>query len=69
MTIMTAAHRDPSGLTADEVTRLEAAWAAGMGNWASLSPASRVVVVEDTGHHIEVDQPQLVIEELLTLLP
>jgi pimeloyl-ACP methyl ester carboxylesterase len=69
MTIMTAAHRDPSGLTAEEVTRLEAEWAAGMEDWAGLSPASSVVVVEDTGHHIEVDQPQLVIEQLLKLLP
>jgi pimeloyl-ACP methyl ester carboxylesterase len=68
MTIMTAAHRDPSGLTADEVTRLDAEWAAGMQDWAGMSPASTVVVVEDTGHHIELDQPQLVIEELLELL-
>jgi pimeloyl-ACP methyl ester carboxylesterase len=69
MTIMTAAHRDSSGLTAEQVTRLEAKWAAGMDDWAGLSKASSVVVVEDTGHHIEVDQPQLVIDELLKLLP
>jgi pimeloyl-ACP methyl ester carboxylesterase len=69
MTIITAAHRDPSGLTAEEATRLEAEWAAGMEEWASLSPASSVVVVEDTGHHIEVDQPHLVIDEVLKLLP
>jgi pimeloyl-ACP methyl ester carboxylesterase len=69
MTIMTAEHRDPSGLSAEEITRLEAEWATGMEDWASLSSAASVVVVEDTGHHIEVDQPQHVIEELLQLLP
>jgi pimeloyl-ACP methyl ester carboxylesterase len=69
MTIMTAAHRDPSGLTDEEVTRLEAEWAVGMEEWAQLSLASSVVVVEDTGHHIELDQPQLVIDELSKLLP
>jgi hypothetical protein len=26
------------------------------------------IAVEDTGHHIEVDQPQLVVDELLELL-
>jgi pimeloyl-ACP methyl ester carboxylesterase len=69
MTIMTAAHRDPSGLTAEEVDRLDVVWAAGMDDWASLSSASSVVVVDDSGHHIEVDQPHLVVEELLELLP
>jgi hypothetical protein len=28
-----------------------------------------VVVVEDTGHHIEVDQPARVVDEVLSLLP
>ena len=37
--------------------------------WASLSSRSRLVTVEDTGHHIEVDRPELVVEELLDLIP
>jgi pimeloyl-ACP methyl ester carboxylesterase len=69
LTVMTAAHRDSSGLTPDEVARLEGEWAAGMEHWAGLSSSSTVVSVEDTGHHIEVDQPQLVVAELLELLP
>jgi pimeloyl-ACP methyl ester carboxylesterase len=69
MTIMTAAHRDGSGLGPGELARLDTEWAAGVERWAGLSSASNVVSVEDTGHHIEVDQPQLVVEELLKLLP
>jgi pimeloyl-ACP methyl ester carboxylesterase len=36
--------------------------------WASLSPASTVVSVRDTGHTIQLDQPALVIEEIAGLL-
>ena len=34
-----------------------------------LSTSSSIVSVEDTGHRTEVDQPQLVVDELLQLLP
>jgi len=68
MTVMTAAHRDPQGITPDELARLETLWAEGMERWAGLSSLSSIVIVEDTGHHIEVDQPQLVVNELLELL-
>ena len=68
MTVMTAAHRTAPELTQAELTRLDTVWAQGVERWAGLSSSSSVVSVEDTGHHIEVDQPQLVIEELLELL-
>jgi pimeloyl-ACP methyl ester carboxylesterase len=68
-TVMTAAHRDGSGLAPDELARLEAAWNEGVARWAALSPSSDVVTVEHTGHHIEIDQPQLVIAEVVKLLP
>ena len=68
MTVMTAAHRsDP--LAPSELTRLDALWAEGVERWAGLSTSSSIVSVDDTGHHIEIDQPQLVIDELLKLLP
>jgi pimeloyl-ACP methyl ester carboxylesterase len=69
LTVVTAAHREPAGLTPDELARLDALWADGMRRWAALSTSSTVVTVEDTGHHIEVDQPELVTEELLKLVP
>jgi pimeloyl-ACP methyl ester carboxylesterase len=68
MTVMTAAHRTGPGLTDDELARLDAVWAAGMERWAGLSSSSRIVSVDDTGHHIEIDQPQAVAAELLGLL-
>lgn len=68
LTVMTGAHRDATGLSPEEVERLDAAWAAGQERWAGLSAASRIVTVERTGHHIEVDQPARVVEELGALL-
>lgn len=49
------------------LARLDTSWAEGMHRWARLSSSS-VVSVEATGHHIELDQPQLVVDELLELL-
>jgi pimeloyl-ACP methyl ester carboxylesterase len=69
MAVVTAAHRDDPSLPPAELARLDAAWAAGVEQWATLSPESTVVVVEDTGHHIEVDQPAVVIDQVLALLP
>lgn len=69
MTVMTAAHRTDPGLAQGELTRLDTVWAEGVERWATLSSSSSVVTVEDTGHHIEVDQPDLVIGQLLELLP
>jgi pimeloyl-ACP methyl ester carboxylesterase len=69
MTVMTAAHRDGSGLPPGELERLDQVWNEGVERWAGLSSSSDVVTVDDTGHHIELDQPQLVIDELLKLLP
>lgn len=69
MTVLTAAHRNPEGLTPDELTRLETIWRDGTQRWAQLSTSSDVVTVEDTGHAIQDDQPAVVISELLELLP
>ena len=68
MTVMTAAHRVAATLTQGELARLDAAWAKGVERWASLSSASTVVTVQDTGHNIQLDQPALVIDEVARLL-
>jgi pimeloyl-ACP methyl ester carboxylesterase len=68
MTVMTAAHRIDPTLTPAELARLDAAWAKGVERWASLSSASTVVTVQDTGHHIQLDQPALVIDQVASLL-
>jgi pimeloyl-ACP methyl ester carboxylesterase len=69
MVVVTAAHRRDPGPSPTEYERLDAAWADGMERWAALSSASTIVTIEDTGHDIHVDQPQLVIDELLKLIP
>lgn len=68
MTVITAAHRTDPALAQSELARLDAVWAEGVGRWAGLSSSSSVVSVENTGHNIELDQPQVVIQELLDLL-
>ncbi len=69
MTVMTAAHRSPDGLTPEELTRLDALWRQGAEHWASLSTASRIVTVEDVGHVIHAERPTIVIDEVVELLP
>lgn len=69
MTVMTAARRTLPGLSQAEVDRLTTVWDAGVAQWAALSTASSVVIVEDTGHHIQLDQPELVIDQVVALLP
>ena len=69
LTVITAAHRNPAGLTPTEQARLDRLWASGEERWAGLSSSSKVVTVEDTGHDIHIDQPQAVLDEVLGLLP
>jgi len=69
MTVVTAANREAQDVTPDQLARLDAVWREGTTRWAGLSSAAKIVTVDDTGHHIAVDQPQTVIEEVLNLLP
>lgn len=70
MTIITAVARTlPAGLAVAEVARLTRAWNDGQQQWARLSTDSRVLPVENTGHHIELDHPDIVIDAITRLLP
>ena len=70
MAVITAVARElPSGLAASEVARLTEAWNQGQQTWASLSTKAHVVTVDHTSHHIEIDQPAVVIDEITRLLP
>jgi pimeloyl-ACP methyl ester carboxylesterase len=66
--VVTAAHRADPSLASSELARLDEAWAKGMQRWAGLSSSSRIVTVEDTGHHIELQRPEVVIDEVRDLL-
>ena len=70
MTVMTAAQRTlPNGLADSEIARLIRVWNDGVARWAALSTSSTVVSVENTGHYIQLDHPDLVIEAVTGLLP
>jgi pimeloyl-ACP methyl ester carboxylesterase len=66
MVVMTATQH-PWGLSDSENARLDDAWAAGEDHWLSLSSSARVVPVDDTGHNIQVDQPEAVIDQITSL--
>jgi pimeloyl-ACP methyl ester carboxylesterase len=68
MTVMTAAHYTDPGLAPGERARLDTVRAEGVRHWAGLSTLSSIVSVEDTGHYIQSDQPQIVVDELLQLV-
>ena len=69
MTVLTAIDRQFADLGVSELARLTAAWNQGQQRWADLSTASRVVPVEQTSHHIELDRPEVIIDAVLRLLP
>jgi len=70
LAVMTATDRVfPTGLAAGEMTRLTDAWNHGQQAWLGLSTHAHLVSVDDTGHHIEIDQPGVVIDEITHLLP
>jgi pimeloyl-ACP methyl ester carboxylesterase len=69
MTVITSVDRQFPGLGADELARLTDKWNHGQQQWSGLSTAAHVVSVADTGHHIQLDQPAVVIDEITRLLP
>ena len=70
MAVVTATVRElPAGLAAAEVARLTETWNQGQRDWMRLSTAAHLVAVDRTSHHIELDQPEIVIEEITRLLP
>jgi pimeloyl-ACP methyl ester carboxylesterase len=70
MAVITADRRElPADLAAPEVARLNEAWNVGQNDWMALSTDAHLVSVEHTGHHIEIDQPGVVIDEINRLLP
>jgi pimeloyl-ACP methyl ester carboxylesterase len=68
--VVTAVDRQfAPGLAAEETARLTDVWDSGQQQWSQLSTASRVVSVEDTSHYIQLDHPDVVIDEITRLLP
>ena len=70
MAVITATERElPTDLAPAQRSRLTEQWNRGQQAWAALSEASHVVTVDHTGHHIELDQPRVVSDQIIRLLP
>jgi pimeloyl-ACP methyl ester carboxylesterase len=68
MAVLTAVDRQYPGLGDSELARLTDVWNQGQRQWSRLSSAAHVVSVEHTSHHIQLDQPGVVIAEITRLL-
>jgi pimeloyl-ACP methyl ester carboxylesterase len=70
MIVVTASDHDytADGFDPAAATRLTDAWFDGQDHWASLSPNSRLITVDDSGHYVHQDRPDLVIEQIERLL-
>jgi pimeloyl-ACP methyl ester carboxylesterase len=68
MTVVTAAEHTYPDLAPNEAARLNQVWDQGQDRWTTLSPLARLVSVPHTGHDIQLDHPDVVIQEIATLL-
>jgi pimeloyl-ACP methyl ester carboxylesterase len=66
--IVATATEHPWGLAPSENDRLNDEWNAGQNHWASLSSAAQLLPVDNTGHYIQVDRPDVVIEQIEAML-
>ena len=66
----TAAHRPyaDQGASPELAAQLTDDWNAGQRHWVSLSSHGELVEVSDTGHYIHIDQADLVVEQITSLL-
>lgn len=68
--IITAAERTlPEGISDAERARLDHAWDVGQELLADLSSFTRLTTVDGTGHHIELERPDVVVAAIDRLLP
>ena len=68
LSVVTAALHPFPGLDPVEAARLDNVWNRGQDHWVSLSSAAHLVTVEDSGHYIQLDRPDVVIAEIEGLL-
>lgn len=56
------------GIGPELATQLNDAWNAGQRHWVSLSSHGEIVEVPDSGHYIHIAQPDLVVQQVASLL-
>ena len=64
LSVVTAAQHPFPGLDPVEAARLDDVWNQGQQHWMSLSSAAQLVTVDDTGHYIQLDRPDVAIAEI-----
>jgi pimeloyl-ACP methyl ester carboxylesterase len=67
--VTTATRHAYADLAPDAEAQLNQVWDAGQQHWLSLSSNERLVPVENTSHNIQLDRPEVVIEQIRRLLP
>jgi pimeloyl-ACP methyl ester carboxylesterase len=68
MTILTADHSSYPGLAASHQARLNDVWTNGQAHWASLAPEAQLIPVDKTGHNIQLERPDVVLDAIDELL-
>jgi len=68
MIVATADHHSYPGLAASEEARLDDVWNAGQAHWMSLAPSAQLITVDNTGHNIQLDRPDVVLDKIHELL-
>lgn len=68
LAVLVASDHPRPGLAAAEDDRLAGVLSTGAERWAALSPLGQVTTVANSGHYIQVDQPDVVIHAVEALL-
>ena len=68
MIVATADHHSYAGLATSEEARLDEVWNDGQAHWASLATAAQLISVDHTGHNIQLDRPDVVLDAVQELL-
>ena len=68
MIVATADHHSYAGLAASEEARLNDVWNDGQAHWVSLASAAQLISVDHTGHNIQLDRPDVVLDKIHELL-
>jgi hypothetical protein len=66
--IVDTAAEHPRGLAPSQEASVDEEWNEGQDHWVSLSSASQFLSVNDTGHYIQVDRPDVVNLQIAALL-
>ncbi len=68
MIVATADHHSYAGLAASEEARLNDVWNDGQAHWVSLATSAQLISVDHTGHNIQLDRPDVVLDAVQELL-